>query len=177
MSANSPGPVEQFVAFVRRRVNIHLLWTTLIWTAAVGAGLLATVSLVYVVQGYAVPGGWVAASLLVAAVGGVAAWFWRRMNVEQAARFVDRFYGLKDAVASHLHFSRAGRRDGFYELQADYTRRQVSELSPAAIAILAAASRAAARRGAHGPRPPAQSPRPQRRGRPAFGARTSRSAK
>lgn len=134
MSANSPGPVEQFVAFVRRRVNLHLLWTTLIWAAAAGAGMLAVVSLVYVLQGYAVPGGWVAASLMLAAIGGAAAWFWRRLGVEQAARFVDRFYGLKDAVASHLHFARAGRRDGFYELQADYTRRQVSELSPTAIA-------------------------------------------
>ncbi|BBO35262.1 hypothetical protein [Lacipirellula parvula] len=137
MSPHAPGPIEQFVAFVRRRVNLHLLWTTLIWTAAAGAGLVTAVSLVYVLQGYAVPGGWIVATLLATACGGAAAWFWHRLSDEQAARYVDRFYGLKDSVASYLHFTREGRRDGFYELQANYTQRQVGELSPEAIAYRA----------------------------------------
>lgn len=134
MSESAPSPVEQFVAFVRRRVNLHLLWTTLIWTVVAGAGLLACISLFYVIPGYAVPGGWIAAPLLAAGIGGLAAWIWRRLSVDQAARFADRFFGLKDSVASYLHFTRAGRRDGFYELQAAYTRKQIDGLSPDSIA-------------------------------------------
>jgi hypothetical protein len=134
MSANSVGPIEQFVAFVRRRVNTHRLWTTCVWAVVAGAGLLTAISLAYVLRGYAVPGGWIAAAIGVAAIGGLAGWAASRLNVDQSARFIDRFYKLQDSVASYLHFTRAGRCDGYYELQADYTRRQIRDLSPQAIA-------------------------------------------
>jgi hypothetical protein len=134
MSANSVGPIEQFVAFVRRRVNTHRLWTACVWAVVAGAGMLAAISLAFVLRGYAVPGGWIAAAIGVAAVGGLAGWFWSRLSVDQSARFVDRFYSLQDSVASYLHFTRAGRRDGYYELQAEYTRRKIHGLSPEAIA-------------------------------------------
>ncbi len=124
----SRGPVEQFLAFVRRRVNTHRLWTAAIWAVAAGAGLLVAVGLPFVLRGYAVPGGWIAASLAIAALGGALGWLWSRLSEDQSARFVDRFYNLQDSVASYLHFSRSGRRDGYYALQAEYTQRKLAGL-------------------------------------------------
>jgi hypothetical protein len=130
---NAPGPIEQFVGFVRRRVNTHRLWTAAIWAVVAGAGLLVAIGLAYVLRGYAVPGGWIAAAAGVAAGGALGGWLWSRLGEDQSARFVDRFYGLHDSVASYLHFARAGRREGYYELQAEYTRRKIEGLKPEAI--------------------------------------------
>lgn len=134
MPASAEGPIEQFVAFVRRRVNLHRLWSALIWAVVAGAGMLAAVGLAYAIQGYAVPNAWIAGSIGFAIAGGVVGWLSSRLNTEQSARFVDKFYNLQDAVASYLHFARSGRTDGYYALQAAHTQRQVEQLTPEAVA-------------------------------------------
>ncbi|MCC6493182.1 MAG: hypothetical protein IT424_09185 [Pirellulales bacterium] len=133
MSVDSHGPIEQFVAFVRRRVNLHRFWTALVWAAAAGAGALAAVAAIYVWQGYATPAAAVAVAAVATMAVAAAGWFWRRLDDDASARLVDRFYGLQDSVASYLHFKRAGRKEGFYALQADYTRRRLEALSPLSI--------------------------------------------
>ena len=133
MAQNDSNFIERFVAKARRRVNTHRFWNALIWGLVAGLALLTVTAIILVLQGYAVPRVAYAMSVTVAFVAAVGMWLFSRMNVDQSARFVDRFYQLHDAVASYLHFSRAQRRDGFYALQATSTQRQLASLSPQAI--------------------------------------------
>lgn len=130
---NQPNRIEAFVAAVRSRLNRHRLWTVLIWTVAAAAGVLVIVGLWYTIPGYAVPRSLIGWTVAVAAVIGVAAWAIARRSQDQAAAFADRFFGLKNAVASYLHFSRAERRDGYYALQAVQTTDQVAELDAGSV--------------------------------------------
>jgi chemotaxis protein histidine kinase CheA len=125
--------VEAFVAAVHRQKNLHRLWTTLIGAIAVGAALLIVVGLCYVLRGYAVPGVWIAS--ICGGVSAAALLFWaaRRMSFELAARFMDRFYQLQDAVTSYLHFASQGHHDGYYALQAEQTAERVAKLDAGAI--------------------------------------------
>ena len=127
------GLIERFVERVRTRLNRHRLWTTLVWTVAIAAGALVFIGLGYVLRGYAVPGGVIAAAVLAAALAGLIAWRLRLFSVDGAAGVADGFYRLHDAISSYLHFSRAGRRDGYYALQAEQTRGRVEPLDPQAM--------------------------------------------
>jgi hypothetical protein len=127
------GLVEGFVASVRARLNRHRLWTTGIWTAAAAGGVLVAIGLWYTLRGYSVPGAAIIATLLAAAASGIMAWRWRLYSADGAARTCDQFYRLHDAIGSYLHFSRAGRSDGYYALQAAQTRSRVEPLKPDAI--------------------------------------------
>lgn len=120
--------VEECVAAVRRRRNLHRLWTTLIWAATIGATLSIVVGLGYVLQGYAVPGVWIGSILAVVSFVAVILWALRRLSIEQAAIFTDRFFVLHDTVTSYLHFASQGRRDGYYALQSQQTVEQVAKL-------------------------------------------------
>jgi hypothetical protein len=132
MSQNQ-GLVEGFVASVRTRLNRHRLWTTLVWTIVTAAAVLVAFGLWYTLRGYAVPGSAVFATLVLAALGGAAFWRLRLFSADGAAQVSDRFYRLHDAISSYLHFSRAGRNDGYYALQAEQTRSRVEPLNPEAI--------------------------------------------
>jgi hypothetical protein len=125
--------IDTFLARVRRRLNRHRLWTTLIWTLATAAGAIAFVGVWYTSRGYAVPRTEIVALLSMAFVAGGAVWSLRRLSPDGAARVADRLFGLRDAITSYLHFSREGRRDGFYALQADQTCARVEPLDPHAI--------------------------------------------
>jgi hypothetical protein len=132
MSQNN-GIVEGFVAAVRTRLNRHRLWTTLVWTVVSAAAVLVAFGLWYTLRGYAVPGNAIIATLVFAALGGVAVWRLRLFSADGAAQVSDRFYRLHDAISSYLHFSRAGRSGGYYALQAEQTRSRVEPLDPEAI--------------------------------------------
>lgn len=132
MSENQ-GLIEQFVTHVRKRLNRHRLWTTLVWTATGAAGLLLAIGLWYTLRGYAVPGVAIAMALVVAVVAGLVAWRLRVFSNDAAARASDQIYRLHDAISSYLHFSRAGRSGGYYALQAAQTREQVRPLNPESI--------------------------------------------
>ena len=124
------GPIERFVASVRSRLNWHCLWTTLIWTVAAAATVLVVLGLWYTLRGYAVPTTAIVGTLLVAAAAGLSAWRLRLFSEDAAARAADQFYRLHDALSSYLHFSRAGRGDGYYALQAAQTHERVAPLDP-----------------------------------------------
>src|SRR5262245_35535526 len=117
-------PVERFVDAVRRRLNRHHLWRTRIWTAAAAAGVLVLVGLAFGTRGYAVPPAAMIATVMLAAIAGLLAYVFRQFTFEASARVADRFYHLHDTISSFMHFSRAGRNDGFYRLQAEQTRER-----------------------------------------------------
>lgn len=127
------GEIDHFVAAVRRRVNRQRLCTILLWSAAVAAGAMAAVGMVYVGRGYSVPplaylG--LGSGMFLAAI---AVWFFRRADAERAAWLADKHFRLQDAVVSFSHFSRQGKQGGFYDLQADQTTNQVESLDVGAI--------------------------------------------
>ncbi|MBN2291442.1 MAG: hypothetical protein JXM70_03395 [Pirellulales bacterium] len=126
--------IEQFVVAVRRRINRHRLWTTLIWAMALGAAATVGVGLFYTLQGYAVPGGWIVGLAGVSFVIAVAAWAARRYNNERASHFADRHFDLKDSVTSFRHFDAQDRHDGYYALQANDTTKRVADLDHRKIA-------------------------------------------
>jgi hypothetical protein len=127
------GPIESFVAAVQQRLNRYHSWTTLVWTFAGGAGFLVVLGLWYTLRGYAVPGGVIAVTLTGTLVVGLVWWRLRQFTLDAAAGVCDRFFRLHDAVTSYLHFSRVGKKDGYYALQAAQTCDRVRPLDPTLI--------------------------------------------
>ncbi|HRQ87939.1 MAG TPA: hypothetical protein PLA50_04030 [Bacteroidia bacterium] len=120
--------IDRFVSALRKRLNRFRLFDVLLWTAAVAGGLLLLVSLVYVWNGYAVPKGWHLAFVLAAPLALVLVWRWARRDDEDAVRFADGFFDLKDAVSSHRHFQREQRSGEVYALQERATASQLDRL-------------------------------------------------
>ena len=127
---DNPRHIEEFAAAVRRQVNRHRLWTTLIWAVALGAAALVVVGLCYTLQGYAVPVGWIVCVAAVTFASAVVGWALRRFNAERASHYADRFFRLQDSVTSYRHFSAQDRHDGYYALQARQTTERVVDLDP-----------------------------------------------
>lgn len=125
---SEPAKIDQFVSALRKRLNRHRFLDLLIRAGFIAAIVLLAVSLAYVITGYAVPRIWHLAATAGLLLGLALAWRWLRRSNDDAAHFADHFFGLKDAVASHLHFRRE-RRDGeVYELQTRDTAAQVDRL-------------------------------------------------
>src|SRR5262245_57217727 len=123
-------PVERFLDAVQRRLNRHHLWTTIIWTIAAAAGVLVLFGIAFVSRGYAIPRVTIFATLMLSATVGLLWYVLRQFTYEASARVADRLFHLHDTISSYLHFSRAGRNDGFYRLQAEQTRERVEPLDP-----------------------------------------------
>src|SRR4051794_5046704 len=105
--------VETFVARVRQRLNRHRLFTTLVWSIAMGAGSLTILALWYTLRGYAVPRAAIVITIAITLLVGLLAWAYKLFNLDAAARVSDEFYRLHDAISSYLHFSRGGRSGGY----------------------------------------------------------------
>jgi hypothetical protein len=95
---------------------------------------LVAVGLWYTLRGYAVPQAAINSVLVVAAIGGCAAWLVGRFGTEPAAKFADHYFRLHDSISSYLHFSRQGRTGGFYNLQAEQVTERVAQLDSRSIA-------------------------------------------
>ncbi len=123
--------VAHFVSQVRRRLDLHRLAYGACLIATVVGILLVIVGLIYVLQGYRVPPAWYPVMGVVGMMAmAVYAWL-GRVATNQAARYADQFFGLKDAVRSTLGF--AGREDDFCKLQAAQASQTVKMLKPSAI--------------------------------------------
>jgi hypothetical protein len=120
--------IEAFLKAVRRRLHLRRGWLVGAWTLLGVAAAMLVVALVYVVQGYAVPRLWYAASAGLGVLAATMAWLVLREDADRAARFADRFFGLHDTLVSWLHFHRKQRTDGFYALQAEATVRDLESL-------------------------------------------------
>lgn len=127
------GLINAFVEDLRKRVNRHRLWTTLVWAVVVGAAALVATGLWFTIPGYAVPVSWIGWIVGLATVGGLAFWAWRRLSIDRAATFTDRFFRLQDTVASYLHFSKSKQQNGYFALQAEQTSERISKLDPTSV--------------------------------------------
>lgn len=127
------GLVLQFIQRVRRRLNRHAFWHGILWAwlwVSVGLVVWATVD---VLRGHQVPWPVYGVAALVWAVTSLALGVVWRVNDDAAAQQADRLFQLKDSLRSCRNFTQGGRRDGFYDLQAQQTARQLADKSVDAI--------------------------------------------
>lgn len=115
---------------IRARLNRATLWQALAWGLAIGGGVLLVTGLACIAQGYPLLSWcWLAASLA-GALGFGVVYIRGRKSQDDAARFADGYFGLKDTLTSDLHFQREGKQGAFFDLvtqQAEATADRVSQ--------------------------------------------------
>jgi len=130
---SDPILIDRFVAALRTRLNRFRFLDLLLRTLTILAAILLVVSLTYVLRGYAVPRGIYLPLLPAVPILAALSWFVSRRSDDQAARFADDFFGLKDSVSSYWHFRREHRSGAVYELQGAGTAAKLEALSPDAV--------------------------------------------
>ncbi len=123
--------IDHFVRRVRLRLNRHLGMDILIRCLGAAGAVLILVGLGYILRGYHVPLVWYPVVLILAIATTVAWWVLRRRSFDEAARYTDEHFQLRDTVRSYEGFSRAEKHEGVYELQAEYTGGAVESLRAA----------------------------------------------
>ncbi|MEM1443972.1 MAG: hypothetical protein AAGF67_16610 [Verrucomicrobiota bacterium] len=130
---SNPSPLDIFIRSVQSRLNRLCLSRSFVFGLLVGAALATLTALVFIAFGHSVPAKvyWLSggAALLVTA----AAWFWKRQTKDDAARFADRFFGLKDTISSAIHFEREAKEGAFVELQAESASDAVASIDAKSI--------------------------------------------
>lgn len=127
------APVEKFVHAIRRRMSWQRALRAFLWSVLAAAVVLLGVSLLYMLQGYAVPRFWYAVAAGGALAGGLVAAILRRPNLEEAAACADNAFHLRDSIVSQRRFESEHREGGFFDLQAERTAGTVAKLDPAAL--------------------------------------------
>ncbi len=122
--------VREFVRGTRRQLNRQRWWRAVAWSGAVGGTVILGIALAYVFAGYRVPLLWYPIVLAMTALVAVVVWGLGRASNEEAGRFADDFFDLKDSVRSAEGFRRQGRHGLLYELQARATDECLVAHSP-----------------------------------------------
>lgn len=129
------SPSDRLTDIVHSRIHQRVALRAGLWSVAAGSLAILLLAVFYFWQGFPLPHKWylvaacvtVVAALVMAVRGGI--------SRGEAAKFTDHFFGLQDALASHLAFQQAGRQDGFYGLQRDDANRRAAQVDPARIDI------------------------------------------
>jgi len=121
--------IEMFIGKVRTRLNAHLGLTTLIASLLFGSMVMTIIALCYILRGYHIPLFWYPVCFIGALSLGGCSWLYFRHSHDQAAKFSDNHFALKDSVRSFSGFHKTGKHAGFYKLQALQTENFISSLS------------------------------------------------
>ncbi|BCU77364.1 hypothetical protein llg_20790 [Luteolibacter sp. LG18] len=92
----------------------------------IAAAVSSLASLAWVARGHAVPAAVPLGLLAVAVVAGVIWWTMKRMRPAAAVREADRFFDLKDAIASARHLAATRPEDPATELQWEWLKPRLS---------------------------------------------------
>lgn len=115
---------------IRARLNRAAMLQAAAWSLALGGGFLLVAGLACVIQGYPLQAWcWLGAGLVGAGTFGFH-YLRHRQSQDDAARFADAYFDLKDTLTSALHFQREGRQGEFFSLvnqQAEATAERVSQ--------------------------------------------------
>lgn len=115
---------------IRARLNRAAMLQAAAWSLALGGGFLLVAGLACVIQGYPLQAWcWLGAGLVGAGTFGFH-YLRHRQSQDDAARFADAYFDLKDTLTSALHFQREGRQGEFFALvnqQAAATAERVSQ--------------------------------------------------
>lgn len=121
-------PIESFFDAVRHRLTLRRLGSLAVSATIVAAAAVLAAALSRVVFGYAAEPWWYAAAGAGAIFATLVAWLVTLPSAEASAREADEAFGLHDALVSWLHFGEAGKRGGFYDLQAKQSAQSVAPL-------------------------------------------------
>ncbi len=121
--------IEKFISRVKNRLNKHFGLTVLIGSLALGGTVMTVIALSYIMRGYHVPAFWYPVCFAVSLFFGACFWLYFRNSHDQAAKFTDKHFKLKDTVRSYSGFHKEGRSSGFYRLQAEQTENSISSIS------------------------------------------------
>ena len=97
--------IELLVRQVARRHDRFLARRVAVMALLSASGLSIAVSLIWVLRGHSVPGQILLAVIASFIVGGLVFWFVKRMRSAAAVREADRFFDLKDGIASARHLA------------------------------------------------------------------------
>ena len=97
--------IESLVRQVARRHDGFLARRVTIVTLIAASGLAIAISLIWVLRGHAVPPQILLATVVLALFSGLAFWWLKRMRTDAAVRESDRFFNLKDGIASARHLA------------------------------------------------------------------------
>lgn len=116
-SLTDRSEISRLIAAVARRHDGFLARGIAIRALGIAAGVLIAAALFWVLRGRSVP--WLAPAVVLGftAPAAFAVWWVRRMDNAAAARETDRFFDLKDAIASARHLSSSRPDDSVTDLQ------------------------------------------------------------
>ena len=126
---NTDEHIEHFIKNVKTRLNKHFGLTVLISSLATGGVIMTIIALCYIIRGYHVPLFWYPVCFASSLFLGGCVWLYFRNSHDQAARFTDKFFSLKDTLRSYSGFHKHKRSAGFYKLQAVQTENSISSIS------------------------------------------------
>lgn len=109
--------IESLIRQVARRHDGFLARRVAIATLITASGLAIAISLLWVLRGHAVPPQALLAMMALAFICGLAFWWLKRMRAEAAVRESDRFFNLKDGIASARHLATTQPKNPATELQ------------------------------------------------------------
>ena len=124
------GVIEQFVKQVRTRLNRHLWLDIAFKSVVVALAFFIGIGLVYVVHGYRVPEWWLALVLVPALLIGLGCWVFFLHSTDDAAKYADKHFGLKDTLRSYCGFAKAHKQGELYDLQAAHAEAILEQVSP-----------------------------------------------
>ncbi len=121
--------IEHFIANVKKRLNRHLSLSVFIGSLVIGGAVMTIIALSYILRGYHVPLWIYPAVFSTALLLGCCYWIFRQLSHDQAARFADLHFKLKDSIRSYSGFHKSGKNEGFYKLQAEQTEKSLDGLT------------------------------------------------
>ena len=120
---------------VRARLNRAAMLQALAWSLAIGGGVLLVSGLACVLQGYPLLGWCWAATAIATGLTFTTLYLRRRATEDDAARFADQYFNLKDTLTSDLHFQREGRSGEFFTLINQQAVATAALVKPEGIAL------------------------------------------
>ncbi|MFD0895383.1 hypothetical protein KBB96_20400 [Luteolibacter ambystomatis] len=125
--------IDRLVHRVARRHDGFLARNIAVRGLGIVAGTSALASLVWVLRGYPVPALVPLAILSVGIVTGIGWWVWKRMRLAAAVRETDRFFDLKDAIASARHLAATRPDEPTTTLQWEWLKPRLAACDPGTI--------------------------------------------
>jgi hypothetical protein len=117
--------IEVFISRVQKRLNQAVTVRGIVYSLNFALAGMAVIALIYIFQGFRVNLAWYTLPLAAGVLYWCIFFLIRRYSVRRAALFADKFYRLRDSLASQQDFNAAD--GGFHQLRREYTSRICSD--------------------------------------------------
>ncbi|MGC4013917.1 MAG: hypothetical protein QM755_05285 [Luteolibacter sp.] len=130
---NEHPEIDRLIGQVARRHDGFLARDVAVRGLGIAAGVSVLASLVWVLRGHSVPAVVPISLLGVAVLAGLGWWGWKRMRPAAAVRETDRFFDLKDAIASARYLASNRPDDPTTALQWEWLKPRLAACDARAI--------------------------------------------